>query len=168
MTNARIVTKTGDKGYSRIWGGKRLKKDHPIFEALGSLDELSSLLGILITKADDKDVKEIFASIQKDIYKIMAFIAGKKDIKLELKSQINFFEQKIKDTSKNQEKLNRFILPQGNEFVAFLHFARAVARRAEIRVVAVCEEEEILKYMNRLSDFLFALAVDNTDQIYFV
>lgn len=161
-----ITTKTGDKGYSRLYGGRKLRKDDPVFEALGSLDELSSLLGVLIAKSSDKDFREVFTSIQKDLYRIMAFIGGKREQKLELEDKIKFFEQEVERISKEKGILKRFILPQGSEFVAFLHFVRAVARRAERRVVAVCKNEEILKYLNRLSDFLFAKALEKEKGIY--
>ena len=161
-----ITTKGGDKGYSRVYGGRRLRKDDLLFEALGSLDELSSLLGVLIAKNTDNELKEILTLIQKDLYKIMAFIAGKKSQKLRLEEMINFFEQEIKRVSKEGGVTNRFILPQGTELVAFLHFARAVARRAERRLVAVCGNEEILKYLNRLSDFLFAKAVEREEGVW--
>ncbi len=154
-----ITTKTGDKGYSRVYGGRRLRKDDPLFEALGSLDELSSLLGILIAKASDEELKKTLTLIQKDLYRIMALIGGKKDLELKLQDRIEFFEQEIEKITKKSSILNRFVLPQGSEFIAFLHFARAVARRVERRVVAVCDSEEVLKYLNRLSDFLFAKAL---------
>ena len=161
-----ITTKTGDKGYSRLYGGRRLRKDDPLFEALGSLDELSSLLGILIAKASDEELKKNLTLIQKDLYRIMALIGGKKDLELKLQDRIEFFEQEIEKITKKSSILNRFVLPQGSEFTAFLHFARAVARRAERRVVVVCDNEEVLKYLNRLSDFLFAKAVEKEEGVW--
>ena len=161
-----ITTKGGDKGYSRVYGGKRLRKDDLVFEALGSLDELSSLLGVLIAKASDEGLKETLSLIQRDLYKIMAFIAGKRDEDLSLEARINFFEREINKVSQKSEVLNRFVLPQGSELTAFFHFARAVARRAERRVVRVEKNEQVLKYLNRLSDFLFAKTLEMGKGVY--
>ena len=161
-----ITTKAGDKGYSRVYGGRKLRKDDPVFEALGSLDELSSLLGVLIAKVSDAGLKDILSLIQKDLYKIMAFIAGKRDEKVTLDERIKIFEREIGKVSQKKEVLNRFILPQGSELTAFFHFARAVARKAERRVVAVCDNEEVLKYLNRLSDFLFAKALEREEGVW--
>ena len=166
MSGIKITTKAGDKGYSRIWGGKKLRKDNLLFEAIGSLDELSSVLGILIAKSSEDGLKENLSLIQKDLYKIMAFIAGKKDVELGLKKRIKIFEQEISKVLQKKEVLNRFVLPQGKEITAFLHFARTVARRAERRIVSVEKNQEILKYLNRLSDFLFAKALELEEGVY--
>ncbi len=166
VVGVKIVTKEGDRGYTQLYGGKKARKDDVRFEALGSLDELSSFFGVLISKTADRELREIFASIQHSLYLIMSLISGARVSLKKLEKESKFFEQKINKIAKKQDIKNRFVLPQGNEFVNWLHVVRAITRKCERRVVSVVDlksltkdEELVLKYLNRLSDFLFALAI---------
>ncbi len=153
-----LYTKTGDTGITSLFNGKRLPKSSPIFEAYGSVDELSSFIGLVIFKLKEKEKKELLTKIQKDLYYIMAYLAGKKDPLKQLDQQVNKFEQIMDDVGIDLPKLNRFILPQGSEITCWFHILRTVCRRAERRVVQFPIDPKIVKYLNRLSDLFFVLA----------
>lgn len=162
-----IYTKTGDKGTTALFGGKRVSKSNLQIEAYGSVDELSSFLGLLIYKLKPTTYKLFLIDIQKDLYKIMAHLAGAK-VKLSyLENKVKLFENKIDELEDKLPKLTRFILPGGNELSAWFHILRVVCRRCERTVVKFFSSNEamkqfnngaILKYLNRLSDFFFTLA----------
>ncbi len=144
-----IYTKTGDKGETGLYGsGKRLSKNSPVIQALGSIDEANSWLG----------VAGGFTEIQKDLMTISSILAG---AKLGFpSSKTKDLENKIDKLEKNLPKLKGFIIPHGKS--AKLHFARALVRRAERAAIALSEVEGlslyILSYLNRLSDYLFMRA----------
>ncbi|MEK7565564.1 MAG: cob(I)yrinic acid a,c-diamide adenosyltransferase [Patescibacteria group bacterium] len=135
----KIYTKTGDFGETSLWGGKRVKKSDKIIEALGVIDELNAWLGTLkLTK------------IQKDLMLISSCLAGYKEIIPDGK----WLEKEIDRIEENLPALNNFILPSNQ-----IHIARAVCRRTERKVVdADGHRHDVLKYLNRLSDYLFVLA----------
>ncbi len=135
----KIYTRTGDRGETGLYGGKRVPKDDPIIEALGSLDELNAMLGNLELPLD---------KIQKDLQTIASQIAGHKGKTPSVKR----LENEIDRMEKDLPELHNFILPKGP-----VHLARAICRRAERRVVAVAAPGRA-KYLNRLSDYLFVLA----------
>lgn len=157
-----LYTGKGDGGTSKTFGdGKeREPKNAKVFEALGSLDELNSLLGVCKVKAG-KAGGELLAGVQQSLFIIQAELAGA-DKKLgqekvaELEKLVNQIEGKL-------PPIKSFLLPGGTELSAFLDYARTVARRAERRVVAIADSgvkisKPILVYLNRLSSFLYALA----------
>ncbi len=141
----KIYTKTGDRGQTGLYDGKRVSKDNAVIEALGSIDELNTYLGILNLPELEK--------IQCDLMLINSYIAG---FPTKIPSE-QFLEKEIDKMEKSLPKLTNFILPKGQ-----IHFARAICRRAERRVVSLVTShqslEPILKYLNRLSDYLFVLA----------
>lgn len=135
----KIYTKTGDGGTTSLFNGKRVKKSHKIIEALGTIDELNASMGLL--KLTD---------IQKDLMAISAEVAGYKN--QVLGSRVQWLEKEIDRMQKELPGLRNFILPTGQ-----IHLARAVCRRAERRINFL-KNKNILKYLNRLSDYLFVLA----------
>lgn len=137
----KIYTKTGDKGATSLWGGKRVKKSHKIIETVGVIDELNAWMGILHLK-----------EIQMDLMEIGAGLAGSRSMNLE--ARIMDLEREIDKMEAKLQKLRNFILPQNQ-----IHIARAVCRRAERRIIdADVHRHDITAYINRLSDYLFVLA----------
>ncbi len=153
-----IYTKTGDTGITSLFNGKRLPKSSKVFEAYGSVDELSSFIGLVIFKLKEREKKELLTEIQKDLYLIMVALSGKKIPLIKLDQRVNKFEQIIDDVNTKLPKLNRFILPQGSELTCWFHILRTVCRRVERRVVQFSVDNKIVKYLNRLSDLFFVLA----------
>jgi cob(I)alamin adenosyltransferase len=158
----KIYTRTGDKGKTSLFGGKRVFKNHLRVNAYGSVDELNSLLGVVVAKIRDKRAEEFINQIQKDLFRLNSYLAGS-NIKMEVLTQRIEDMEKIIDTlDKELPSLSNFILPEGTEPAALLFFGRAICRRAERELVALSLEEtvneELLAYLNRLSDFLFVLA----------
>lgn len=158
---SKLYTRTGDDGTSGLSGGARISKDHPRMQAIGTVDELNSILGLLISRLNDEELNNLFLSIQHDLFNIggelsmpgQSFIS---DIK------IDHLEQKIDDFNAQVGPLKDFILPGGTEAAAVCHMARSVARRAERDVVTLHHTEEVVdttrQYLNRLSDLLFVCA----------
>lgn len=159
----RIYTRKGDSGYSILVKGTKIQKSRLVFELLGTIDELNSLLGICILFTDKK-TKKILKDIQGYIFTLGAYVSGFKidniqesiNINTEkLENLINFYDSKL-------PTLSNFILPGGNEESSFLHLSRAVCRRLE-RILVSCSRKDTelkksIKYINRLSDLLFVLA----------
>lgn len=152
----KIYTKTGDDGTTALFGGKRLGKDSPIVEAYGTLDELTSYLGVALEQAPDQS--GFLTRIQKNLYVIMAVVSGSKQPLEFLIDETKLLESEIDTQTKKLKELRRFILPQGTLTSAHVHVARTVCRRAERRLVAIAADMTIRQYINRLSDYLFTLA----------
>lgn len=153
-----IYTKTGDDGTTSLFGGKRVLKSDPQVEAYGSVDELTSFLGLVIVKVKDKNQASFLLGIQRDLYKIMGYLAGAKEDMEPLENKVNKIEQLIDNVSPELPELKRFILPGGTELSAWFHVLRTVCRRAERAVVFYKNSEIIIKYLNRLSDLFFVLS----------
>lgn len=163
-----IYTKTGDRGETGLFGGKRVKKYDPQIEAYGSVDELSSFIGLVISKISDEKDKLFLTNIQKCLYLMMGTLCGAKTDLSSLNNQIKKFEKYIDAVDKKLPRLTRFILPQGTEESAWFHIVRVNCRRAERNIVeffqkpssakASAGEAVIIKYINRLSDLFFMMA----------
>ena len=162
----KIYTKTGDKGQTGLIGGKRVPKYHLRIEAYGSVDELNSHIGLLRDISLDNDRKKILIEIQDRLFTIGSQLAceTKKDsIKIPglNETDINFLESEIDMMNEALPPLTSFILPGGHATVSHTHITRCVCRRAERCVVHLSDEYEvdevIIKYLNRLSDYLFVL-----------
>ena len=166
-----IYTRTGDKGTTSLFGGKRIAKYNDRVEAYGSADELTSYIGLLTTEKITPSHKKLLISIQKDLYKVMGYMANAKVPIVDLELQVKSFERNIDKLSTILPKLNRFILPGGTKTSALFQVVRTVCRRTErhvtktfktsltpIRSGLTKEESVILQYLNRLSDLLFILA----------
>lgn len=164
-----IYTKTGDRGTTSLFGGKRISKSSTQVEAYGTLDELSSWLGFIMAKFDDKRDIELLSSIQNDMHKVMSVLSANTKLSLEKLTQSTKTHEKYIDSlDKKLPKLTSFILPQGGEIASRVHIARTVCRRAERNLTSlflekdsgITEEHQLIisRYINRLSDLLFMLA----------
>ncbi len=164
MRITRVYTKTGDKGETSLVGGARVSKSSPRVEAYGDVDELNSLIGLVRAKLHDEEIDEALALIQNDLFTLGSDLASPAEIEVpRITSSFVTSLEEITDRLLEQlEPLKEFILPGGSESGAALHFARTVARRAERRIVALSEIENInpeaITYINRLSDLLFIIA----------
>lgn len=154
-----IYTKTGDRGTTALYGGKRVSKSDKQVEAYGTIDELSSFIGLTTAKLEDSGEKEFLVEIQRDLYGIMARLSGAKTDLSKLEERIEFFEKTIDALDKDLPRLNKFIVPGGNEVSAMFHVLRVLTRRAERNVVGFSTDlNEAIKYLNRLSDLFFMKA----------
>lgn len=167
----KIYTRTGDAGETGLMGGKRVKKDDPYMDALGSIDELNAVLGVTITHLVDEDhwgleVRAILERVQHELFTLGADIAASVDKPVQspriTTQHVEGMEQII-DKFESQLKIpQHFILPGGTKTSAFLHLCRTVTRRAERDVVTLASQvklnHEIVQYLNRLSDMLYVLA----------
>lgn len=166
----RIYTRTGDDGQTGLFGGGRVSKADVRVEAYGAVDELNSVLGWVISQNPDSAVEQELTRVQADLFTIGAQLAtpreqtrGKKPSIPELDPErIAHLERWIDQLESALPELRTFILPGGVPAAAALHVARAVCRRAERRVVALAEDQEVdpavTIYLNRLSDSLFVAA----------
>ena len=166
-----LYTRKGDDGKTKTFGcDQRMSKSSAIAEALGSLDEINSYLGVIKAKikADDNKTAEILNDIQNDLFIIQAQVAGA-DKKI-LEKRIKDIEEMGDSIEKALPPIKTFLISGANEISANFDFARTLARRAERRVVAVSEENvdlsaqagkidsQTLVYLNRLSSLLYAYA----------
>ena len=162
----KIYTKTGDTGETALFGGRRLPKSHLRIESYGTVDELNSYLGLIRDIVEDAHISSLLKEIQDRLFAVGANLAtdpsknlSTPDVKLE---DIQVLEQEIDQMEEVLPPLKNFILPGGHPTVSWCHVARCVCRRAERHVVALNLEEPVeplvLKYLNRLSDFLFVLS----------
>ncbi len=161
----KIYTKTGDKGETSLIGGKRVSKDSIRIESYGTVDELNTILGICRSTNPAKEIDEILYIIQNDLFTLgtmLATPANTQNKPLLLSESISQIEKLIDKVELELTPLKNFILPGGDTTASMLHLARAVCRRAERKVVQLSHEEvieqNILIYLNRLSDLLFVLA----------
>lgn len=162
----RIYTKSGDKGQTGLLGGKRVSKSNLRIAAVGSLDELNAIFGVLLILNPSKKAAAVIRQAQDDIFTIGAEIADpeKKYIDKKIGSDyVTFLEKSIDELEASLPKLKNFILPGGTPFAAHAHLARAICRRTERCMVRLNERENlknehIIIYINRLSDLLFMLA----------
>jgi cob(I)alamin adenosyltransferase len=163
----KIYTKTGDLGETSLLGGTRVKKSNERVEAYGTIDELNSFLGLLRDQDISDNYKKVLLRIQENLFISEARIAADPDIQHKFlpvleEKEINFLEDEIDEMNKSLKELTHFILPGGYAPSSLCHVARTVCRRAERRVIrlSVTNQEEIIiiRYLNRLSDYLFVLA----------
>ena len=162
----KIYTKTGDKGQTSLYGGQRLSKNALRIEAYGTVDELNSYIGWVMSVCDELPDESLLKGIQDQLFTIGSHLASAPGGDLPLpdldKDYIDRMERAIDVMHDELPKLRSFILPGGSEKTALIHVARTVCRRAERRVVGLAEEEkvadDIIVFLNRLSDYLFVLA----------
>ena len=156
-----IYTKTGDKGTTGLGDGSRVEKYNPRVDGLGSIDELNSIIGMLLTEDIDEDNSKILLKIQHDLFDIGGELSIPNHIKVVIEKVV-FLEQHIDRMNQELEPLKEFILPGGCKAAAICHHARTVCRRAERILVKLTGTDTVneisLKYVNRLSDFLFVFA----------
>src|SRR4030043_2296776 len=151
-----IYTKTGDDGTTSLFGGRRLSKSDLRVEAYGTVDELSSLIGFVISK--NKKNKKLPTDVQKDLYQIMGYLGGAKTDLNFIKKRVVYFEKTIDQLTKKLPPIKNFILPQGSELSSWFHILRTVCRRTERSVIRYYKKFEIIQYLNRLSDLFFILS----------
>jgi cob(I)alamin adenosyltransferase len=174
----KIYTKTGDKGTTALFGGTRVNKDHVQIEAYGTVDELNSQLGLLISQISEQDILEVLMPIQSILFDLGSHLAsdGKSDDYLPILSDdlALTLENEIDRHSLELPQLKNFVMPGGNQRIAISHICRTVCRRAERRVISLTEHKEIpqiiIIYLNRLSDYFFSLSrylcvLDNVDEV---
>jgi cob(I)alamin adenosyltransferase len=183
----KIYTRTGDDGTTGLVGGSRVSKDSLKVQAYGDVDELNSWIGLIRTllltplwsapsahhdgqsysNVEDDSTLEQLATIQNILFDIGAVLASPADItwptkRTDLTDDVSHIEHWIDILSAKVPELRSFVLPGGSFANSYLHIARTVCRRAERSVVALVHEESmpegVLHYLNRLSDYLFALA----------
>lgn len=162
----KIYSCCGDDGTTSISGGKRLPKHHPRIEALGSVDELISWVGLLRDHHEILKFRDLLVSIQKQLMLFSAALASESEKKaseilISVDDPVNTLERVIDSLEETLPELRKFILPGGNILVSYVHITRCVCRRAERCVVRLDSTEKIppliIKYLNRLADFLFIL-----------
>jgi cob(I)alamin adenosyltransferase len=166
----KIYTKTGDAGETGLFGGGRVKKDHPRTAAYGDVDELNSAIGLARATAPVELFDDLLEAIQRDLFAIGGRLAtpepekvAKAIVKAVLPPErAQSFERAMDEAERELPPLRAFVLPGGTPKAAALHLARTICRRAERSAVHLAQEDEvppeILVYLNRLSDFLFTLA----------
>ena len=164
----KIYTKNGDQGMTTLIGGKKIYKDDIQIDAYGTIDELISYIGLIRSLENDDKIKKILLEVQEKLMVCATIVATDKGIMLFLpiikESDIILLEQWIDMMTEKLPILNSFILPGGTPISAHCHIARTICRRAERLVISVTMDKEIfendivIKYLNRLSDFLFTLA----------
>ena len=170
----KVYTKTGDKGTTSLFGGTRVPKDHARIDSYGTVDELNSYIGLVRDQEMNVHYKEILIEIQDRLFTVGAILATPpekvvmKNGELRLKklgiieSDIELLENEIDAMEDALPPMTHFVLPGGHTTVSYCHIARCVCRRAERLAVHLSHNEPVddiaIKYLNRLSDYLFVLA----------
>lgn len=163
----KIYTKTGDKGETSLLGGTRVPKYHLRIEAYGTVDELNSHIGLIRDQNINKNDKDVLLEIQNTLFVIGSHLAKdpeKEKVKIpEInESDIERLENLMDQMNENLPDLKFFVLPGGHPAASHCHIARCVCRRAERITIQLSNSSEvepiILKYLNRLSDYLFVLS----------
>jgi cob(I)alamin adenosyltransferase len=170
----KVYTKTGDTGTTSLFGGTRVSKHHIRIESYGTVDELNSNIGLIRDQEIDILYKNILIEVQDRLFTVGAILATPPEKELLkngqprlqklgiLESDIDFLEKEIDTMENSLPQMTHFILPGGHTTVSYCHIARCVCRRAERLAVHLHEleptDELVIKYLNRLSDYLFVLA----------
>ena len=170
----KVYTKTGDSGTTALFGGTRVSKDHARIESYGTVDELNSYIGLIRDQEMNPHFKTILIEIQDRLFTVGAILAtppekeimknGEKRLQNLgiLESDIELLENEIDTMEDSLPQMTHFVLPGGHTTVSYCHVARCVCRRAERLAVHLNHNEPIapiaIKYLNRLSDYLFVLA----------
>ena len=163
-----IYTRTGDKGKTSLFDGTRVLKSHKRVETYGTIDELNSNIGVVIAEIKElrlknKDIVEELEAIQHDLFDIGSALATPHPLPVEgLEKRPKEFEVLIDTLTKQMPEIKYFILPGGGKAGSFLHVCRTITRRVERQLVALMQKEDvdqdIVVYLNRLSDLFFTLA----------
>jgi len=160
----KIYTRTGDHGQTSLFGGARVAKNDARIEAYGTVDELSSHIGVVRTTPVPSDVDAILHQVQLDLFEVGAHLAspGTSRFPGVDAARVEELERAIDAMERELAPLTTFILPGGSSSAAHLHVARTVCRRAERLVVALQDDSpatvSTVRYLNRLSDYLFVAA----------
>ena len=155
---SKIYTRTGDKGTTGMGDGTRVAKDSLRVAAIGDVDELNSVIGMVICKCTEGSVKQTLITIQHDLFNLGGQLTLP-EYNLITAARVLWLEQTLDAWNENLPPLKEFILPGGGEAATHCHLARTVCRRAERGIVALTKEfefsDQIPAYINRLSDLLF-------------
>jgi cob(I)alamin adenosyltransferase len=163
----KIYTKTGDKGQTSLIGGKRVSKSHSRIEAYGTVDELISFVGLLRDMAEDRAVSQFLIQVQDRLMICSAVLAADcedcqtkipeimdADI-IELEKAMDIMEEAL-------DPIYSFVIPGGHVCVSYCHIARTICRRAERTIIKLSDDffvpDNVIKFINRLSDYLFVLS----------
>ena len=170
----KVYTKTGDTGTTALFGGTRVPKDHIRIESYGTVDELNSHIGLIRDQDMNPHYQTILIEIQDRLFTVGAILATQPEkevlkngeLRLQklgiVESDIELLENEIDAMEASLPQMTHFVLPGGHTTVSYCHIARCVCRRAERLAVHLNHNEavapEAIKYLNRLSDYLFVLA----------
>lgn len=166
MKKSLVYTKTGDKGRTSLVGGKRVSKTHVRLESYGTVDELNSHIGVLITYVSDQQDIDFLTKVQNKLFVIGGYLATDQTTTKLLCSitdeDVKEVEQQIDNIDSCLPELKFFVLPGGCRGAAICHVCRTVCRRAERRILSLSQKAEVsdklIAYVNRLSDYLFVLS----------
>lgn len=168
MKKSIVYTKTGDKGTTSLVGGTRVQKTHVRLEAYGTVDELNAQLGLLITYIADEADRRFLLRVQHLLFNIGSHLATEQEVtalrpaSVIGPTHVQEVENEIDRTDAALPQLRAFVLPGGSRPAAICHVCRTVCRRAERRVLSLAEQhrvaEEVIMYLNRLSDYFFVLS----------
>ncbi|MCX2738754.1 cob(I)yrinic acid a,c-diamide adenosyltransferase [Pontibacter anaerobius] len=171
----KIYTKTGDKGTTALIGGTRVSKSDLRIEVYGTVDELNSYIGLVRDQEVNKNRLDILKEVQDRLFTIGSTLATDPDKNSKMatpdlhEEDITLLEQEIDKYTSEVPPLRAFILPGGHQSVSFCHVARCVCRRAERLAIRLQEvsvvDDLVIKYLNRLSDYLFALCRVMTQEL---
>jgi cob(I)alamin adenosyltransferase len=170
----KIYTKTGDKGTTALFGGKRVSKADLRIDTYGTVDELNSYIGLLRDQEVNFKRKDILVEIQDRLFTVGSILAtepGNTKVKVPslIESDIALLEKEIDGMETQLLAMKSFVLPGGHQSVSFCHVTRTVCRRAERLVIALDTQEKvdplIVQYLNRLSDYLFVLSRKMTSEL---
>ena len=157
----KIYTRSGDKGNTSLADGQRVPKDSVLIEAQGDIDELNSIIGLLLAQSLPVDMMSVLQAIQQHLFNLGGELSFP-EAKLVQESDVTWQEQWLDHWNKDLTPLKEFILPGGDMPAASAHLARCVCRRAERHLVTLSRHVELrdvlIQYLNRLSDLLFVLA----------
>jgi len=170
----KVYTKTGDNGTTALFGGTRVPKHHIRIESYGTVDELNSHIGLIRDQEINPLYKNVLIEVQDRLFTVGAILAtppekevlknGQKRLQNLgiLETDIEFLENEIDTMENSLPPMTHFVLPGGHTTVSYCHIARCVCRRAERLAVHLNDieptDELVIKYLNRLSDYLFVLA----------
>lgn len=170
----KVYTKTGDGGTTALFGGTRVSKDNIRIESYGTVDELNSYIGLIRDQEINTHYKDILVEIQDRLFTVGAILATPPEKELMkngelrlqklgiIESDIELLENEIDTMEDSLPQMTHFVLPGGHTTVSYCHIARCVCRRAERLAVHLSHNEPVaeiaIKYLNRLSDYLFVLA----------
>ncbi|RDH81582.1 MAG: cob(I)yrinic acid a,c-diamide adenosyltransferase [endosymbiont of Galathealinum brachiosum] len=171
---SKIYTRKGDSGTTGMADGSRVAKDSLRMHAIGDLDELNSMLGVVVNKCQPGEVRENMITIQHDLFNLGGELVMPDYEKIN-QSRIDWLESTLDEMNEKLQPLKEFILPGGGEAACFCHMARTICRRTERVMVSLNSETviktELLAYVNRLSDWLFVASrimnqIDDEAEVY--
>lgn len=161
---SKLYTRTGDRGETGLADGSRIAKNHPRIEAMGTVDELNSQIGLLLVEMQEiglGDLAAALAPVQHRLFDLGGELAVPGYLIIDAQD-VSRLETLIDGYNESLEPLKNFILPGGTRCIAQAHLARSLCRRAERRYLSLCEVESVndqgLMFLNRLSDLLFVVA----------